>query len=766
MKFYLLLLLVLLVSCSEFNGSIQTSHQPIDPIASAIGNATIEPGRFTKLPKIKNPKVAFVWQEMDGAKINRHAIDMQSTVEPAMPFAFTSALLENPPAYMFDTLNVFVGVFFFYSDNNNNGKLDILYHPNLAPYRDTIAQLKENYRNELNHLLTLSDITENTPFGEAYTETTDGSLIFVTEQGLDSSFHNATSLSTLPPKEILSSKRKLLQHLSRWEDFMGARANLVLTQTETTHHKVLGEITTEKFYRRLFPKPTLETTFNEQLHKTAIAHATYDLKMTWIRNHRISEQWNNYMYTPSNSQDWISGRSIWNFIFYIYNEQELAEVKGIVALAKSMGRNLINNIDDFKLGYNFLECDDNYNCRILSSTDPITLYLGDEACYLESCQGEMEKIEDRKAIQLSDAITTNYSGSYQSIDSTITMDIIQQNSNTWVQYNNDMFVIKPASRTILFNSLQHIEVEFVIDSTSNSIYVTEGNTVHQLHYAHSTSTHIDLINTITEITTTSKVELSPKSMAQYQGQYQLSEQENMHVINKESHIKITIPGMGFFSLAPIAQDTFCHLESNTTITFERNRVGTITKLVYHSPNNTFSAPSITYVPQTAGSLNTELPDSTPRDTVHGSHLLESDLLDESYACLTDLLALSHNDRGIDSMVTQNPLAPLFGYNSDALLIRINQPSEKIGLTLKGCPNQTKEATSVRIKVSGGPSPYQLNDFIQDEITATFSQAGSFFNISPILTHGQAPYYVKIEFFSLYSEASPIVFDSYVITQAK
>ncbi|MGL1901969.1 MAG: hypothetical protein OCC49_07530 [Fibrobacterales bacterium] len=766
MKFYLLLLLVLFVSCSEFNGSIQTNDQPIDPIASAIGNAIIEPGRFTKLPKLKNPKVAFVWQEMDGAKINRHAIDMQSSVEPAMPFSFTSDLLENPPAYMFDTLNIFAGAFFLYSDNNNNGKLDVLYHPNLEPYRDTIANLKENYRDELNHLLTLSNITDNTAYGEAYTETPDGSFIFITETGLDSSFHKATSVSSLPLHEVNFRKRQILQHLSRWENFMGARANLVFSQAETSHHKDIGKITTHKFYRRLFPKIDHEAEFKMQLYKTAIALAAYDLKMQWIRSHRISEQWNNYMYTPSDDQDWISGRSIWNYIFYIYNEQELNEVKGIVALAKTMGTTLISNLEDFKLGYNFLECNENYNCKILAPTDPITLFLGDEACYLESCQAEMDKLEDIKIIQLPDSITRHYSGSYQSIDSATTINIVKYGTNTWLQYNNrDIFVINPAARTILFNSLQQIEVEFAIDSTSNSIYVTQGNEETQLHFSHSTATNLDLINAISEITTTPKVDLSPDIMALYQGQYQLSSQENMHVINKESSIKVTIPGVGFFSLEPIAQDTFCHRESNTRITFERNRSGTITKLTYHSPSKNFSAPSINYVPQTAGSLNSDFSDNIPRDTIHGSHLLESDLLNNSYTCLTDLLALSQNDRGIDSIVTFNPLAPLFSHTGDALLFKIDQSSENFGLTLKGCPNQTEENSTIRIKVSGGPSPYQLNDFIQDEVTATFLQDGSYFSVSPILTGGQVPYFVKIEFFSMYTGTAPIVFDSYIITQA-
>ncbi len=756
--------LLLLISCSEFNNHIQDpSANTVEPILSVSGKTSIEQGRFTKLANIQKPKIALVWQEMDEAKISRFPVEVVSNVSPSFPFSFNSNLLENPPLYMNDPLNVFVGNVYLYSDGNKNGTLDALVHPDFQPYLDSLSFLKQIFINEKQKLLALSTITTSTPFQETHFQTEQNTVLFNTENGIDSSW--ATSLySSYQVEQITKRRRQILQGLTKWETFLSKRANLVNTTYKFLHHKDHNLQITTGYYRRLYPISGNEALFEEQLKSATKAALDYYELSKWVRIQRISTQKNNYIYTPMDSKDWIAGMSIWNYVFYMFTQEELDEILAINQLVKSMGRTLITNPEQLSIGYNILSCTEDYYCSVLNSLDSVQIDLGDEACYIEGCQRELETLSARTPITLSDSILESYQGTYHSTDSSTTLTILFTEGNLWLfPTASTTFAIKPATRTIFFNSIYNTELEFVIDSTTNSIIYNNGTETLKLSKIESSMDTISANAVINTIQPTDIPILSSEILQQYSGKYILSDISDLSIVVKETHLKALFPGVGYLNLYPTSLDTFMHDESTLKIVFDRNEENTVTKLTYISPERTFTAPAKNYVTRNAAYFNYDINYISPILTQsQGTSIIESDILEQSYACLTDLTALSTDDPMLVPNASTAQENHLFGSPEDALIFSVTDSLSIIIFSFVGCPNENVDSTSMRIQVTGGTSLDAITDFIQDEHTVTFLKSGSQFAVNPIVINKKVPYYIKVTFSPLHSTESKIAIDSYFI----
>ncbi|MGL1935011.1 MAG: DUF3471 domain-containing protein [Fibrobacterales bacterium] len=761
----LITLLFCIFSFTSCDGKISNPNSDnIKPILDVNGYSSIQSGRFTKLANIQNPKIALVWQEMDGAKISRYPIEIISNVSPAAPFSFSSKLLENPPLYMNDYHNIFVGNFYLYSDNNKNQTLDMLVHPDYEPYIDSLSKLKQDFIHEKQKLLELSNINKPTPSGERYYITNESKLLFHTETGIDSSWFKSPLFKGIEPGKISHRRQQLLQCLNKWESFLGSRANMVSVQTDTLHHKQHNLQLTQKYLRKLFAKPDNDSLFQSQLKTTTKAALDYYSLIIWVRNSRISTQKNEYIYTPAYSNDWIAGMSIWNYVFYLYDENDLNEIISINQYVTSIGKTLISNPQDLSIGYNVLECNIEYNCKILSSLDSVKIELGDEACYIEGCQRDLEVLSSRTKIQLPDSLLQMYQGHYKTPDSTNQLHVTFSHGSLWVKNNqNNVFKISAATKTIFFNSIYNTEIEFVIDSTSNSLISHNNNSFIQMQKFTSPFDSLNIDSIISSILFPKTVEIKPLTLEQYSGLYVLSKTSNLTIVPDNDHLIVSFPGIGFYKMYPISQDTFVHKESLLQIVFHKNEKGTITELSYESSHQNFIAPAYEYSPRNASYFNYDLNQFTPIVTSgHGSQLIVSDILEDSYNCLTDLAAISSKDNGLSSLTPYTPSYYYFGQQLNPLIFEISDSLSQINLSIHACPNQATDSTQLRLSITGGNSIGSLNTFIQDPHTVTFHKEGTTISINPIQIPKKLPYFIQVIFSPLYSTEAEIVIDSYQV----
>ncbi|MGL1903190.1 MAG: DUF3471 domain-containing protein [Fibrobacterales bacterium] len=755
----ILLLLFLLTGCFSTNSGVITQpEKTAEPLLTFNGKALIELGRFSRLDEMSNPKVSIVWNEMDQSSISRYSIPLNSTTHQVFPFPFSTTLSENPPLSLNNPLNIILGNIYLYDDVNGNGALDDEIHPELIHFRDSLKQSKQTLLLALQALTEVSDIQHYSMQTDSYFWDTPHDISFMhSDSSIDSSWSSLIDYHHLTPLNLASERRWVLRFSNKWEQFLYKRANITLVESDTTFSSN-GRITIQDTYnRRLYPKTGYESPFEERLKQATIASAHYQRLTKTIHNLRLENRWNEHIYTPNDTHDWIAGMSLNSFVFFLFDQNEHDQLTQLNALSSLLGNPLISNIESLTLGYNILSCNENYLCSVLTETDSVNIHLGDSPCYLEGCQRPIDTPLTQSELSLDSSFLSIYTGMYTSP--------LSSDSLTLIAHNDALWIITPLKESIKLSSTDSINfsntlfsINCTFDKTTDplSIVYTTAEASHTITKQRETIDHdtrlLDSINTYTPTS------LTESELQDYTGRYTLDSAHALIIAVQDSQLVVSITGQGFFSIQPISTDLFRHTESSAHIRFDRSTSGDITKVTFESVSRYFTAPSETYTPKSAAEFSYDLSYSAvPLHSMsHGSSMNTS----KKYNCLTDLLSLDTAD--FYSTTQQSTAEPLlWGKTKSSFTLKVDSV-DKFYVSLHGCPNNLTDSTQVRMRITTGTSPETIETFVEDEMTVTFYKNGSYKNINPILSHGVSPFYVKVSFFPLYGNNAPIIFDSYSI----
>jgi hypothetical protein len=351
---------------------------------AVIKNTTLSGER---MGNITNPKVALVWQFV-GPSAYGVAFD-NITVDTRSPFRFMAEFRNPPPDSIAFSEEPVIGTFWFYSDGNENGVLDRIAHPKVMAHDAELAGLQGLYKSTLQSLLDVSDIR---PKGETYKDTflvdSIGTFIHLVGGRKEVLFQSGGRAQKDVWNEVLFRRLRLLRNYNGWQNFFALRKKLnefYRVMTPTAEYSWFQEFEERRI---LFPKAGMDAEFEYRLQMAGWAYMKYILTVQEVQQEAADSGWADYPFQGFEhpGTDWVVGKSRKHFVLYFPNRVSLDRV----LQAEATGSFSVDGIDGLHLGYNLIECDDQYRCKVLGKDDKIYVELADNEVFFNPPSSELK----------------------------------------------------------------------------------------------------------------------------------------------------------------------------------------------------------------------------------------------------------------------------------------------------------------------------------------------------------------------------------------
>lgn len=378
------LLSLFLTSCFRDGGFVDPGKEENLPVLASFqgrayneGDSALSSGRFMKLEK---PKIALVWQFI-GPKEFTWA-PSEATVQATPPFNFEMDLRHPPADSVRLGVDLAVGTFWLYSDENANGHLDRLVHPELLAMNYQIDSMYAGVNQALDRLIEVAEVrTPRMEVSETYYIGPGGSVVEMKDGVPDTIWQGGTPawLKEQVWETILNNRFRILNHYSRWERFFALRKrsnNYFRVIKPAAGFSFAAEFPYE---RKLFPLPGKEKEFEKRVREATWTLMEFSTRYTVMAGTAIAKKWIDYPFSGfgESSQDWVAGRSRFYTILYVPDRVYFDEM----VAAERFSSFSVRGKERLQKGYNLIHCDAQYDCEVMDSRDTIRIDLGESEGY-------------------------------------------------------------------------------------------------------------------------------------------------------------------------------------------------------------------------------------------------------------------------------------------------------------------------------------------------------------------------------------------------
>ncbi|MDB5104835.1 MAG: hypothetical protein JWP91_2524 [Fibrobacteres bacterium] len=383
-------------SLADFHGRAANEHD------SALSSR-----RFLQL---SNPQVSLVWQSM-GPHIFGHAFD-KSTVGVAAPYRFSLDMTHPPQDGIALSKDPVIGAFWLYSDGNHNGVLDRLINPELEAREHAVDSMKVLYTAFLDSLHAYSRLLPNrVPVKDTYFVDAMGTIVYSHGSILDTVYLGRSPQEAGIYPDLLYWRYRIMRNYNEWENFFALRKKAqeeIVTSWQVPGHAIALEY---QDWRKLVPIPGKEAQYQKWLVRETLAYSAYLFGLLQVQREAAKKGWMEYPYqgfdTPG--EDWVAGKSRWYSVLYFPDQAGMQTVLD----AEKSGSFRVDGIEKLKRGYNFMYCDEQYDCRVLGSADSIIIDLGETEAYFNPPSAPLAlPVREFKPVSLPDTSYARLTGGY------------------------------------------------------------------------------------------------------------------------------------------------------------------------------------------------------------------------------------------------------------------------------------------------------------------------------------------------------------------
>jgi hypothetical protein len=341
------------------------------------GDTTLSARRFIRLT---DPKLVLVWQSIVPQS---HAVAFEkSSVKVTAPYQFSVELRNPPPREVQESNESVIGSFWLYSDGDGNDRLDRLTDPEVQARLGGLDSLKAIEQAAIREFKATADIVPHEiPVHDSFLVESSGTLIRAMGGILDTLYAARGNGDERVWFDVVHRRYAILRDQNAWERFFELRKKTsnFFRDTVPVDGHAYSMVYDDR--QKLFPLPGREAAFRSSLRKATLASVAYYAALYGLLVESAMKGWSDYPYTgfEMDGQDWVAGRSRFHFLLYFPDRKRLETLLE----AERGGSFRVDNIDRMRVGYNLLNCDQDYRCRVLPFADSILIYLGETNAYFD-----------------------------------------------------------------------------------------------------------------------------------------------------------------------------------------------------------------------------------------------------------------------------------------------------------------------------------------------------------------------------------------------
>ncbi|MEO7425581.1 MAG: hypothetical protein ABI036_10370 [Fibrobacteria bacterium] len=364
------------IACLQDGGIVYPDESSGMPVLATYNGRALTRGSNIdgdRALNLSHPKIALVWQFLGPSSygVNFDKISINSNP----PYNFSVSLRSPPPPRVAFTEEAVIGKFWLYSDASGNDSLDRITHPKMAAHDSELAILQADYKRLLQDLIAASTISERwIPYQDTFLLDSTGTFARYNGGRPDTLYLSRGKKDTRAWAEILFRRFRLLKNYNDWENFFSLRKKAreyALTSHPMPDHSFMLYFSD---WRRLLPLPGREAEFESKLKSAGVASMNYPLKVEAVQKEAQDSGWIDYPFEGFDqpATDWVAGKGTSDFVLYFPTRASLQRVLD----AEKEGSFQVDNIEKAGVGYNLLQCDDQYRCKVQGRDDSIYIQLG------------------------------------------------------------------------------------------------------------------------------------------------------------------------------------------------------------------------------------------------------------------------------------------------------------------------------------------------------------------------------------------------------
>jgi hypothetical protein len=376
--------MLLLAGCFRDDGIVKPTdrNEPLASfVGSGVGDKTSDPdvNHLDRLVQLRNPRIALVWQFLGPKEYVR--APSSAVVEAEWPYEFKADLWDPPGPEVLDNPDLAIAQFWLYADRNDNGVLDRLVHPDMAPVNAYVDSLYRVYHAALAALVAESDVRDPVETRETYYLAGNGTVTMRAGGHEDTLWVPRSAAEAHLAAKAAGARPRNLSYLNKWETFFLLRKRdneyVWKERPEPGYAKAIEF----SFRRRLFPQPGREREHQARCTDVIEAHNRFVAESSARLGAAVKAGLPDYPYVidPDSTADFVLGRSRSHFILYLKDEANMEMIR----LAERRSSFNVRGLERLKTGYNLITCDDQYRCELLPPDSRIRLDLGANSAFFQ-----------------------------------------------------------------------------------------------------------------------------------------------------------------------------------------------------------------------------------------------------------------------------------------------------------------------------------------------------------------------------------------------
>lgn len=379
---FLLLSPLLLLSCLRDDGLVDPDKKGSQPLLARFAGTTQNEGDTTlsaaRLLKLGKPKIALVWQQIT-LKADDVRPDLAS-VGAVPPYDFDLSMLSPPPPEVLAAKSVVLGSFWLYSDGDGNGRLDRITHPELKTRFQVLDSLEAVYEESLEGLMEAAEVRPRVNIKDTFHVTSSGYILERLPAGFDTLYRLSNPGDTRF-FNYMHRRYRILDYFNKWESFFALRKKEHDMHQEVHHVDGFAFVFVHHRGQRLFPRPGREEEFRQRMKEATAKGLAFTDATDLALGTAAVKGWLNYPYDgfTEPGTDWVAGRTRRWHVLYIPDAGQLE----VVLRAEKRSSFNIDGLDRMRTGYNLLNCDEHYRCRVAEKAKDIRIDLGERWDYFD-----------------------------------------------------------------------------------------------------------------------------------------------------------------------------------------------------------------------------------------------------------------------------------------------------------------------------------------------------------------------------------------------
>jgi hypothetical protein len=766
------LLSLSLFSCFRDDGIINPDDGSGKPSLGRFRGRTYNEGDTAFSSKryggLTNPKIALVWQFI-GPKEFTYATSDGQIKDANIPFKFEFNLVNPPDKEILESPDLAVGTFWLYQDENGNGKLDRLIHPDLLAMNRAVDSIYGAYTDAQARVLEVSEIKPvRVPVTETYYIGRFGATVRILDGKPDTIWTDPDGryLDQQLWISVLNNRFRVLNYSNRWERYFALRGRA------NDYYRVAAPAEGYAFAyefpyeRKLFPLPGKEAEFEARVRDATWKLIEFNARYAAMYQEEVKQGWNDYPFNGFGQpgEDWVAGRTRNYSLLYMRN---MAGMDELVEAEKASSFSVTGK-EKLHLGYNLVWCNDYYDCKVLDASDSIHVDLGmDEAYFNPPPTSWANPVKNPVPSGTPASWLERLQGAYM-FQPDHPFSLMAAQGALWASIPDvGTFRFLPSDSLHFFARARDMQIQIV----------EEKGRVEKLLFYRNGKRWVALKDSTLEIPASDKDRLLAASgrkpglarkdaMEGYFGRYDhAGDTLRIEAASGGDSMRVSVPGLVPHVYLPESDSAFFSPECDCRLSFRRNEAGKVTDAVMEREGKSALAPSFAYVSRTPADLFPDpeaKPDSAAASCDGGARDAYVWLDGKGrYKGSPDGLFLAEGDPGVSRLEHSLPWEP----------VSLDQGGNGLVLKLDGAKGRTaalsvlirKDANAgkgrVRFRLTGGADPAGRERLLSDDFWVDFAGDSASVSLGAWPVDAE-PFYVRLERVATPYPEFPLAFDRY------